>query len=55
MSRADSTTEVPRGVSVVKPKSDIWTVLLGIALAAILIAILCLCLEMARYDWDFKP
>jgi hypothetical protein len=39
---------------VAKPKPDAYTALLGIALGAILVGILCLCLEMSRYDWDYK-
>jgi hypothetical protein len=54
VSRLDS-TDKSRGVLVPKPKADIYTALLGIALAAILLGILCLCLEMNRYNWDVKP
>ena len=50
MSRLDSTDKA-RGVVVAKPKADAYTALLGIALAAILLGILCLLLEMSRYEW----
>ena len=43
-----------RGVVVQKPKADIYTALLGIALTAILLAIICLWLEMSRYKYDYK-
>ena len=54
MSPPASTANQPRGIVVQKPKADIYTALLGIALAAILLAILCLCLELSRYDWERK-
>jgi len=41
-------------VAVVKPRPDIYTVLLGISLTAILLGILCLALELSRYNWDYK-
>jgi hypothetical protein len=43
-----------RGVVVQKPKADIYTALLGIALAAIMLAIICLWLELSRYKYDYK-
>ena len=42
------------GVKVAKPRPDVYTVLLGIALAAILLGILCLSMELSRYNWDYK-
>ena len=53
MSRLASTDKT-RGVLVAKPKADAYTALLGIALGAILLGILCLCLEMSRYNWNIK-
>lgn len=53
MSQLES-TDRGRGLPTAKPKPDIYTVLLGIALGAILLAILCLVLELGRYDWDYK-
>lgn len=52
MSQPQSTDK--GGVKVAKPRPDIYTVLLGISLAAILLAILCLCMELSRYNWDTK-
>lgn len=43
-----------RGVAVEKPKSDVYTVMLIIALLSILAGIGLLCSEMSKYDWDFK-
>jgi len=37
-----------------KPRADLYTVLLVLALIAILLAILCLYLEMKMYDFKFK-
>ena len=37
-----------------KPRADIYTVLLIIALVALVIGILFLCLEMDLYNWEFK-
>ncbi|MBX3411367.1 MAG: hypothetical protein KF708_01525 [Pirellulales bacterium] len=53
MSQADS-TDTPRGVYVQKPKADIYTVMLAIALVAILVACVCLFLEMRAYNYDIK-
>ena len=53
MSLPDS-TDPGRGVVVHKPKADIYTVLLGISLVAILMAITFLCMELSRYNWDVK-
>lgn len=52
MSQPQSTDK--GGVKVSKPHPDIYTVLLGISLAAILLGILCLALELGRYNWDYK-
>jgi hypothetical protein len=43
-----------RSIVVQKPKADVYTVLLGIALGAILIAIICLWIELARYKYDYR-
>jgi len=37
-----------------KAKNDVYTGLLAISLVAILIAIVCLLLEMRTFDWDFR-
>jgi hypothetical protein len=47
-------TERGAGIPVAKPRPDIYTVLLGLSLTAILIAIICLVLELGRYGWDYK-
>jgi hypothetical protein len=43
-----------RGVVVQKAKSDIYTVMLGVALTAIIIACILLWLEWKRYDYDMN-
>jgi hypothetical protein len=47
-------TDSPRGVYVQKPKADIYTVMLAIALVAILVACVCLFLEMRAYNYDIR-
>ncbi len=42
------------GVLVQSPKSDIYVALLGIALAAILMACLLMLLMLNRYSWSVK-
>jgi len=37
-----------------KPRADIYTVLLALALAAVLIGLTFLALEMDMYFWEFK-
>jgi hypothetical protein len=44
-----------RGVYVQAPKSDIYVILLGISLGAILLGCLLLGLVMNRYDFKTKP
>ncbi len=41
-------------VPATKPKSNVYTVMLFLALLAQGLAITFLCLEMARYEWDIK-
>lgn len=41
-------------VYVKKPKWDIYTSMLFISLAMIIMGIVFLCLEMDRYDWKFR-
>lgn len=53
MSLPDS-TDPGRGVVVHKPKADIYTVLLGISFVSIVMAIIFLCMELSRYNWDVK-
>jgi hypothetical protein len=37
-----------------KPKSDVYTIMLLIALLAVGAAIALLCSEMNKYEWDYK-
>jgi hypothetical protein len=53
MSQLGSTDRGP-GIPVQKPRPDIYTVLLGLSLLAIIIAIVMLVLELGRYGWDYK-
>jgi hypothetical protein len=43
-----------QGMPTEKPKSDVYTVMLVIALLAIFSAIALLGSEMGKYEWDFK-
>lgn len=43
-----------QGVYVKKPKADIYTALLFVALVALIIGIIMLVKEMDRYEWKFK-
>jgi len=42
------------GVVVTKPRSNVYTAMLAISLVAILLSILCLHLEMTRYEYKMK-
>jgi hypothetical protein len=44
----------PQGLPSEKPKSDVYTMLLMIALLAIGAGIAMLCNEMNKYEWDPK-
>ena len=52
MSRLDSSN--PQGVVVQKPRSNIYTTMLFLSFIAIIIACLCLWLEMRAYNMDIK-
>ncbi len=43
-----------QGVQVQKPKSNIYTMMLFLSLIALGLAILMLCLEMQKYNWNYK-
>jgi hypothetical protein len=43
-----------QGVVVQKPRFDVYTMMLLIAFFAIVIGIVCLALELNRYQWDTK-
>jgi hypothetical protein len=45
----------PQGIVVQKPRWDGYTSLLLVALLAILVAILFLCLELREYNWEWVP
>ena len=51
MSQPDSKSTRPAGILIRKPSTSIYTVLLGIALASIMLGCLLLLLELHRYDW----
>jgi hypothetical protein len=51
VSRLDSKSTRPAGILIRRPRTTIYTVLLGIALAAIVIACLLLFIELNRYDY----
>jgi len=52
-SPADSSGKKPGG-PYRKPRADLYTVLLALALIAILLGIICLYFENKMYDWDYK-
>ncbi len=54
MSPPESTDIRGGGLAGAKPKSNIYTVLLGVALAAILLATLMLWLEMGTYEYNVE-
>lgn len=49
MSQPNSTSAKPPGILVRKPKTSLFTVLLGIAVAALVLGCLFLLLEISRY------
>ncbi|MEX2307563.1 MAG: hypothetical protein WD738_08225 [Pirellulales bacterium] len=55
MSLPDLSSDRPRGVLVRKPQTTIYTVLLFIALMAVIVSCLLLVLELLMYDFQFKP
>ena len=55
MSLPDLSSDRPRGVLVRKPQTTIYTVLLLIALVAMVLSCLLLVLELADYGFQFKP
>ena len=55
MSLPESSFEPPRGVLVPKPRTTIYTVLLGIAALALLIGCAMLALEFLRYGAITPP
>ena len=55
MSLPVSSSERPQGVLVRRPRTSIYTVLLMIALVAIMFSCLLLVIEMAKYGFQWKP
>jgi hypothetical protein len=55
VSLPESSSEEPRGVLVRRQKTTIFTVLLGIALAALVFGCFLMILELARYRFQYKP
>ena len=55
MSLPDSTSDRPRGVLVRQPRTSIFTVLLLIALVALVLSCLLMVLELAQYKFQIKP
>ena len=54
MSQLDSRSTRPAGILIRRPKTTVYTVLIGVALAAIIIACLLLILELNRYDYVWR-
>ncbi|HJQ78613.1 MAG TPA: hypothetical protein VJ828_01590 [Lacipirellulaceae bacterium] len=55
MSLPDSSSDRPQGVLVRRPKTSIYTVLLLVALLAIMFGCLLMVIELARYGFQWKP
>ena len=54
MSLPNLASDQTPGLVVHKPKADIYTWLLLVALVAIILACTFLAMELNRYNWDFK-
>jgi hypothetical protein len=55
VSLPDSDSNEPRGVLVRRQRNSVYTVLLLIALLAIIIGCLIMVLELSTYDFQFSP
>lgn len=55
MSQPESSSDRPRGVLVRKPQTSIYTVLLFIALMALVISSLIMVWEMLQYNLQYSP
>ena len=53
MSQLDSTNE-PGGIYEEKPRSNIYTAMLGVAFVALCFASAMLAMELKEYNWDWK-
>lgn len=54
MSSLKSSDELPAAPQYRKPRADVYTVLLVLALLALIAGILCLWGENAEYEWKYK-
>ena len=54
MSQLDSTNE-PGGIYEERPRSNIYTAMLGVALVALIFATVMMSMELSEYGWDLKP
>ncbi|MCC7476560.1 MAG: hypothetical protein IT425_14310 [Pirellulales bacterium] len=55
MSQPESNSSEPRGVLVRREKANIYTVMLVVALVALVIASLVMIIEWSRYGFQWKP
>ncbi len=55
MSLPDSSSDAPRGVLVRRQRNSVYTVLLLVALLALVIASLLMLVELWSYDFQFRP
>lgn len=55
MSQPESNSDRPRGVLVRKPQTSVYTVLLFIALMALVISSAIMAWEMLQYDLQYNP
>lgn len=53
MSQLDSTNE-PGGIYEERPRSNIYTAMLGVAFVALCFASTMLAMELSEYNWDWK-
>lgn len=49
-----STPEPQKTVVVQKPKANVYTAMLALALIAIIVGCICLSAELNAYNWDYK-
>jgi hypothetical protein len=54
VSQPDSESTKPAGILVPKPTTTIYTILLGVATAALVVGSLALFLEVLTYDWPWN-
>lgn len=45
----------PKGTAYQKPRADVYTALLALAVVALILGLVCLYFEMQRFDFDLKP